>query len=202
MFFQALRRRGVVRWSRRSFARTAARASTTRSNSYPLADYIRVFDPYARARFSGSSPRGGHRLVARGEVEVFAASTLGKVTFSMLNDPAVALLRYPELFGVLCEGTRHERRACARAVRHAHVPRLRGLDGAACRRARGARDGVSTSSPRSTWTSTRADERSSPSVGSASAAAHADHEAGEEHDRQVDGASPRPGAAAQHTSPA
>jgi uncharacterized protein (TIGR02265 family) len=71
--------------------------------SYPLSDYIRVFDRIARARFPGST-REAYRLLARGEVEVFAATTLGKVTFSMLRDPEVALERYPELFGVLSKG--------------------------------------------------------------------------------------------------
>lgn len=71
--------------------------------SYPLSDYLRVFDRIARARFPGST-REAYRLLARGEVEVFAATTFGKVTFSMLREAEVALLRYPELFGVLAKG--------------------------------------------------------------------------------------------------
>jgi uncharacterized protein (TIGR02265 family) len=71
--------------------------------AYPMSDYIRVFDRIARARFPGST-REAYRLLARGEVEVFAETTLGKVTFSMLRDPEVALVRYPELFGVLSKG--------------------------------------------------------------------------------------------------
>lgn len=71
--------------------------------SYPLCDYIRLFDRIALARFPGST-REAYRLLARGEPEVFAATTLGKVTFSMLRDPEVALIRYPELFGVLSKG--------------------------------------------------------------------------------------------------
>jgi uncharacterized protein (TIGR02265 family) len=71
--------------------------------SYPMRDYIRVFDCAARARFPGST-REAYRLLSRGEVEVFAESTLGKVTFSMLKDPEAALLRYPELFGMLSKG--------------------------------------------------------------------------------------------------
>jgi uncharacterized protein (TIGR02265 family) len=65
--------------------------------SYPLRDYLRVFDRVARARFPGST-REAFRLLARGEVEVFAASTLGKVAFSLLRDPGAALLRFPDLF--------------------------------------------------------------------------------------------------------
>jgi uncharacterized protein (TIGR02265 family) len=71
--------------------------------AYPMSDYIRVFDRIARARFPGST-REAYRLLARGEVEVYAATTLGKVTFSMLRDAEVALVRYPELFGVLSKG--------------------------------------------------------------------------------------------------
>jgi uncharacterized protein (TIGR02265 family) len=71
--------------------------------SYPMVDYVRLFDRIARARFPGST-REAYRLLARGEAEVFAATTLGKVTFSMVRDPEVALVRYPELFGVLSTG--------------------------------------------------------------------------------------------------
>jgi hypothetical protein len=71
--------------------------------SYPTCDYLRIFDRVARARFPGSS-RQAYRLLARSEVEVFTDSTLGKVTFSMLRDPSSALLRYPEVFGVLAHG--------------------------------------------------------------------------------------------------
>ena len=71
--------------------------------AYPMSDYVRVFDRIARARFPGST-REAYRLLARGEVDVFAATTLGKVTFSMVRDPEVALMRYPELFGVLSKG--------------------------------------------------------------------------------------------------
>lgn len=71
--------------------------------SYPMSDYLRIFDRVARARFPGST-REAYRLLARGEVDVFADSTFGKVTFSMIRDPEVALLRYPEVFGVLLNG--------------------------------------------------------------------------------------------------
>jgi len=65
--------------------------------NYPLRDYLRVFDRVARARFPGST-REAFRLLARGEVEVFAESTLGKVTFALLRDPGATLLRFPDLF--------------------------------------------------------------------------------------------------------
>lgn len=71
--------------------------------SYPIRDYMRVFDRVARARFPGST-REAFRLLARGEVEVFAESTLGKVTFSLISDPGALLVRYVELFKVLTTG--------------------------------------------------------------------------------------------------
>ncbi len=70
---------------------------------YPMRDYVRVFDRVARARFPGSA-REAFRLLARGEVEVFAESTLGKVTFSLLSDPGATLLRYPDIFMVMVRG--------------------------------------------------------------------------------------------------
>lgn len=71
--------------------------------SYPMVDYLRLFDRVARARFPGST-REAYRLVARGEVDVFSDSTLGKVTFSLLSEPSGALMRYPEVFSVLARG--------------------------------------------------------------------------------------------------
>lgn len=84
---------------------------------YPMRDYVRVFDRVARARFPGSA-REAFRLLARGEVEVFAASTLGKVTFSLLSDPGGTLLRYPDIFKVIVKGPEvtAERRAPRRVT--------------------------------------------------------------------------------------
>jgi uncharacterized protein (TIGR02265 family) len=70
---------------------------------YPMRDYVRVFDRVARARFPGSA-REAFRLLGRGDVEVFAESTLGKVTFSLLSEPGTTLLRYPEIFMVVVRG--------------------------------------------------------------------------------------------------
>jgi len=70
---------------------------------YPMRDYVRVFERVARARFPGST-REAFRLLARGEVEVFAESTLGKVTFSLLREPGAALLRYPDILKVMVRG--------------------------------------------------------------------------------------------------
>ncbi|MBS2012930.1 MAG: DUF2378 family protein [Deltaproteobacteria bacterium] len=83
---------------------------------YPMADYLRLFDRAARRRFPGST-REAYRLLARGEVEVFASSMLGKVTFSLLREPGAALIRYPETFGILARGpTAHAKRLGERSV--------------------------------------------------------------------------------------
>lgn len=71
--------------------------------SYPMRDYMRLFDRVARERFPGST-REAYRLVSRGEIEVFAESTLGKVAFSLVGDPGAALLRYPDLLAAVTRG--------------------------------------------------------------------------------------------------
>ena len=71
---------------------------------YPLRDYVRVSERVARARFPGST-REAFRLLARGEVEVFSASTLGKVTFSLLRDPGATLLRFPDIFRMVARAS-------------------------------------------------------------------------------------------------
>lgn len=57
---------------------------------------------------------------------MFAASTLGKVTFSLLREPGATLLRYPDILKVMIRGVEVEaERVGARhvAVRH---PQYRG----------------------------------------------------------------------------
>ena len=70
---------------------------------YPMVDYLRLIDAVARTRFPESA-REGYRLLARGELEVFGESTLGKVTLSLLRDPGAMLLRYPDVSSVLMHG--------------------------------------------------------------------------------------------------
>lgn len=67
---------------------------------YPMRDYLRLFDRVARARMPNAT-REGYRLLARGEIEVFASSTLGRVTFALLKDPAGAFRRYAEILRVV-----------------------------------------------------------------------------------------------------
>ncbi len=71
---------------------------------YPFRDFMRIFDASARQSFPDLPGREAHRREARKEVGVFIESTLGKVTFSLVENPQTALARYPEIFRVLVQG--------------------------------------------------------------------------------------------------
>jgi len=71
---------------------------------YPFRDFMRIFDAAARQSYPEISIREAHRREARNEVDVFVESTLGKVTFSLVENPQTALARYPEIFRVLVQG--------------------------------------------------------------------------------------------------
>jgi uncharacterized protein (TIGR02265 family) len=77
---------------------------------YPMSDYFRIFVEAARSRYDGISAREAVRRYAREEITSFRATVLGRVTWSLLEGPAAALLRYPETFGVLAQGPRAEAR--------------------------------------------------------------------------------------------
>lgn len=71
---------------------------------YPFRDFMRIFDAAARQSYPEIGVREAHRREARNEVDVFVESTLGKVTFSLVENPQTALARYPEIFRVLVQG--------------------------------------------------------------------------------------------------
>lgn len=71
---------------------------------YPTSDYLRLFDLGARRTYPTLDRREAWRRYARSEIEGFSATMLGRVTLSLLSDPTAALLRYPEVFGVLAVG--------------------------------------------------------------------------------------------------
>ena len=77
-------------------------------SDYPLVDYLRVTDKAARKKFPGASGREAHRLLSRDTFDVFAGTTLGRVTTSLLSGPASALTKYPELYNRLVHGSRVE----------------------------------------------------------------------------------------------
>jgi uncharacterized protein (TIGR02265 family) len=76
----------------------------TAFEDYPMVDYLRLLDRAARNRFPRSSTREAYRLLGRGDVDVFADSTLGKVHFSLVKEPGAVLVRYPEILDVLTRG--------------------------------------------------------------------------------------------------
>jgi uncharacterized protein (TIGR02265 family) len=95
--------------------------------SYPVRDYQRLFVAAARKVHPRVSPREAVRLYARAEVEAFVSTMFGRVTFSMLSDPTAALLRYPEVFGLLANGptasaSKLGERTVLVQLRNAHAP--------------------------------------------------------------------------------
>ncbi len=73
-------------------------------HEYPLSDYWRVFDAAARATHPQQGGREAWRRYARDEVTSYASTMVGRVTMSLLNEPATALLHYPEVFRMLARG--------------------------------------------------------------------------------------------------
>lgn len=71
---------------------------------YPSRDYFVIYDAAARSTYPGHGGAEAHRRYARQEVQSFASSLLGRVTWSLLGDPMAALLRYPDVFGVFSRG--------------------------------------------------------------------------------------------------
>jgi uncharacterized protein (TIGR02265 family) len=71
---------------------------------YPSRDYFVIYDAAARSTYPSHGGAEAHRRFARQEVQSFASSLLGRVTWSLLGDPAAALMRYPDVFGVFSRG--------------------------------------------------------------------------------------------------
>ena len=118
MFFERQRTVLGPAWSgfRESLSRPPARAYAN-FERYPTSDYLKLLTRVAEDRFGKGKSREGVRLLARGDVEVFTSSTLGRVTFAMLREPGAALLRYPDVSGVLVHGPKiSAKRAGDRAV--------------------------------------------------------------------------------------
>lgn len=85
---------------------------------YPSRDYFVIYNAAARGAHPHHGGREALRRYARQEVQSFASSLLGRVTWSLLGDPMAALLRYPDVFGVFSRGpTATAERLDARYVR-------------------------------------------------------------------------------------
>ena len=85
-------------------------------SDYPQVDYSRLTYAVAKKCFPRLALREAARRVARRDFEVFAASSLGGVMMSMLGGVDAALMKFPQMMGIVlsgggCKGTRLEERA-------------------------------------------------------------------------------------------
>ena len=73
-------------------------------STYPYADWIRVASAAAAAMFPDVSGREAFRRYARDDASRFGATTLGKITLSLVPDPAAAMLQIPSMTRRLSSG--------------------------------------------------------------------------------------------------
>jgi hypothetical protein len=71
---------------------------------YPSSDYTRVMAAAARRRYPDVGLREASRRLARDDMHVFGASTLGRVVLSVVGDARGALLKTPFVFEKLAPG--------------------------------------------------------------------------------------------------
>jgi uncharacterized protein (TIGR02265 family) len=75
-------------------------------SDYPVADFLRVSDAAARLKYPSVPTRESHRLLSRRTFETFAATTLGRVTLTLISGPASLLTKYEEIFNRMVSGPR------------------------------------------------------------------------------------------------
>lgn len=75
-------------------------------SDYPLTDYLRVTDAAARRKFPKLTNREAHRQLSRLTFDVFAQTTLGKVTMAMVTTPTAAFLKYQEIYNRMVSGSK------------------------------------------------------------------------------------------------
>ncbi len=66
-------------------------------HDYPTRDYLRVFDVVARRKHPGVASAQAWRLEARNELQGFLGQAIGRITWSLFDDPRGPLVRYPQL---------------------------------------------------------------------------------------------------------
>lgn len=66
-------------------------------HDYPTRDYMRIFDVVARLRHPGVPSAQAWRLEARTELQGFLGQAIGRITWSLFDDPRGALVRYGQL---------------------------------------------------------------------------------------------------------
>jgi uncharacterized protein (TIGR02265 family) len=73
---------------------------------YPLTDFLRVTHAAARKKYPSIPSSEAHRLLARSTFDVFAQTTLGRVTLTLVSGPASLLSKYEEVFNRMVKGPR------------------------------------------------------------------------------------------------
>ena len=84
-------------------------------SDYPQVDYSRLTYAVAKKCFPRMALREAARQVARRDFEVFAETTIGRVMLSMVGSVDAALLKFPQMMGMVlsgggCKGTRLDER--------------------------------------------------------------------------------------------
>jgi uncharacterized protein (TIGR02265 family) len=75
-------------------------------SDYPLTDFLRVTHAAARKKYPGIPSSEAHRLLSRSTFDVFAQTTLGRVTLTLVSGPASLLSKYEEIFNRMVKGPR------------------------------------------------------------------------------------------------
>jgi uncharacterized protein (TIGR02265 family) len=80
-------------------------------SDYPLADHMLLEDHAARRLFPGKPTCEAHRLLARGTMDTFTETTLGRVALALVSDPKTVFFKYGEVFNRMLSGPRTEVRS-------------------------------------------------------------------------------------------
>lgn len=73
-------------------------------SDYPVVDHALLTHVAALLRFPGVDEREAHRRYAREDILRFSSSTLGRVTLSLVGDPAAALMHFPRVYQTITPG--------------------------------------------------------------------------------------------------
>ncbi len=71
---------------------------------YPLADHVLLSDLAARKLYPGKPTCEAHRLLARGTMDTFTQTTLGRIALAFTSGPTALLNKYGEVFNRLVTG--------------------------------------------------------------------------------------------------
>ena len=80
------------------------RGGFTSFTAYPIKDFHRVVIEAARIAYPGKSDTQRVRLFARRDIEVYAGSTLGRVTMSVVSSPGDLIQRFEDVYARMSPG--------------------------------------------------------------------------------------------------